>query len=238
MFVIPAIDLKDGKCVRLKQGRAEDVTVYSDDPEGMAKKWEDQGADTIHVVDLDGAFTGEPKNLGWVSKICAAVNCRIQLGGGLRTRDSVERALGSGVSRVVLGTKALAEPFLDRMLAEFSTSIVVGIDAKDGKVAVSGWTQKTGMDAFDFARKVSSMGATRIVYTDVLTDGMMSGPPLASIGRMCLSVNGYVIASGGVGSAADVKSLQGLRHPNLEGVIVGKALYEGKLQLKEVAPSK
>jgi phosphoribosylformimino-5-aminoimidazole carboxamide ribotide isomerase len=233
MFVIPAIDLKDGKCVRLKQGRAEEVTIYSDDPVAMAKRWESEGADVIHVVDLDGAFSGEQKNLNWVSKITAAVKCKVQLGGGLRSRDAVERALGCGVSRVVLGTKALAEPFLDRMLAEFSDSIVVGIDARDGKVAVQGWTQKTGIDAFDFARKVGAMGAVRIVFTDVATDGMMVGPPLSSIGRLCVSFPGSVIASGGVGSLDDVKAIQGLKHANLEGVIVGKALYEGKFSVKD-----
>jgi phosphoribosylformimino-5-aminoimidazole carboxamide ribotide isomerase len=234
MFVIPAIDLKDGKCVRLKQGLAEEVTVYSDDPVAQAKKWEAGGASVIHVVDLDGAFSGELKNLNWVAKISAAVKCKIQLGGGLRSRDAVERALGSGASRVVLGTKALAEPFLDRMLAEFSDSIVVGIDAKDGKVAVQGWTQKTGVDAFEFAKKVGAMGASRIIFTDVSTDGMMVGPPLSSIGRLCVSFPGSVIASGGVGKLDDVKALQGLHHANLEGVIVGKALYESKFSLSEV----
>jgi len=233
MFVIPAIDLKDGKCVRLTQGRAEEVTIYSDDPVAIARRWESEGADTIHVVDLDGAFTGTPRNLDWVARICGAVKCRVQLGGGLRSHETVERALGSGVARVVLGTRALSEPFLDRMLAEFSNSIVVGIDARDGNVAVEGWTRKSGVDAIEFARKVSAMGANRIVFTDVQTDGMLTGPPLASIGRICVTVQGFVIASGGVGSVADVKAVQGLRHPNLEGVIVGKALYEGKFSLKE-----
>jgi phosphoribosylformimino-5-aminoimidazole carboxamide ribotide isomerase len=235
MFVIPAIDLKDGKCVRLKQGRADDVTVYSDDPVAVAKRWEAEGADTIHVVDLDGAFTGVQRNLDWVTRICGAVQCKVQLGGGMRSRDAVERALGSGVVRVVLGTKALSEPFLDRMLAEFSDSIVVGIDARDGMIAIEGWTQESGIEAFDFARKVSAMGATRIVFTDVRTDGMLSGPPLASVGRLCVSVQCSVIASGGVGSVADVKALQGLRRSNLEGVIVGKALYENKFSLKDVS---
>jgi phosphoribosylformimino-5-aminoimidazole carboxamide ribotide isomerase len=233
MFVIPAIDLLGGKCVRLKQGVEQDVTVYSDDPVAMARRWEAEGADTIHVVDLDGAFQGEQRNLDWVAKICGAVKCRIELGGGLRSRESVERALGCGVARVVLGTKALSEPFLDRMLAEFSDSIIVGIDARDGKVAVKGWTQQSDVDAFEFARKVSAMGATRIIFTDVQTDGMLTGPPLASVGRICVSVQGFVIASGGVGSVADVKALQGLHHNNLEGVIVGKALYEGKFSLKD-----
>lgn len=235
MFVIPAIDLKDGKCVRLTQGREDQVKVYSDDPVAMARRWESEGADAIHVVDLDGAFTGELRNLDWVARICGAVKCRVQMGGGLRTQDAVERALGSGVKRVVLGTKALSEPFLDRMLANYGESIIVGIDAHDGKVAVQGWTQKSGVDAFEFARKVGAMGANRVVFTDVKTDGMMSGPPLASIGRVCVSFNGTVIASGGVGSVEDVRALQGLNQPNLEGVIVGKALYEGKFTLRDAA---
>jgi len=233
MFVIPAIDLKDGKCVRLTQGRADQATIYSDDPVAVARRWENEGAQTIHVVDLDGAFTGELRNLDWVTRICGAVKCHVQMGGGLRTQDAVERALGSGVKRVVLGTKALLEPFLDRMLANYGESIMVGIDAHDGKVAVQGWTQKSGVDAFDFARKVGSMGANRIVFTDVKSDGMMSGPPLASIGRICVSFNGTVIASGGVSSVADVRAVQGLGQSNLEGVIVGKALYEGKFALRE-----
>jgi len=234
MFVIPAIDLKDGKCVRLKQGKRDEVTVYSDDPVAQARQWETGGATVIHVVDLDGAFTGQQANLDWVAKICAAVKCPIQLGGGLRSREAVERALGCGVSRVVLGTQALSEPFLQSMLAEFKKHIVVGIDARDGKVAVEGWTQKSGADAFEFARKVSAMGAMRMVFTDVQTDGMLSGPPLASVGRICTSVQSQVIASGGVGSVQDVQALQKLKHPNLEGVIVGKALYEKKFTLRDV----
>jgi phosphoribosylformimino-5-aminoimidazole carboxamide ribotide isomerase len=235
MFVVPAIDLKDGKCVRLKQGRADEVTIYSEDPVSVAKRWEAEGATSIHVVDLDGAFSGNQANLQLVAKIASTVKCKVQLGGGIRSREAVERALGSGVFRVVLGTKAVQEPFLDRMLADFGDSIIVGIDAKDGKVAIQGWTQKSTADAFEFARKVSSMGATRVVFTDVQTDGMLSGPPLASVGRICISVSGFVIASGGVGSVEDVKALKGLRHANLEGVIVGKALYENKFSLKDVA---
>lgn len=233
MFAIPAIDLKDGQCVRLKQGRKEDVTVYSNDPVAMAKRWESEGASLIHVVDLDGAFTGVQKNIEWVAKICAAVKCHVQLGGGLRSHEAVERALGSGVARVVLGTKALSEPFLDRMLAEFGESIIVGIDARDGMVAIEGWTQKSTVDAFEFARKVSAMGANRIIFTDVQTDGMLGGPSLVSIGRVCVATRAFVIASGGVGCVEDLHALRGLNHSNLEGVIVGKALYEGKFALKD-----
>ncbi|MDD2707571.1 MAG: 1-(5-phosphoribosyl)-5-[(5-phosphoribosylamino)methylideneamino]imidazole-4-carboxamide isomerase [Verrucomicrobiae bacterium] len=234
MFAIPAIDLKDGKCVRLTQGRLDQMKVYSDNPVEMALRWESQGASVIHVVDLDGAFTGEAKNLDWVARICGAVKCKVQMGGGMRTREAVERSLGAGVKRVVLGTKALSEPFLDRMLASFGESIVVGIDARDGKAATQGWTQKTGVDAFEFARKVSAMGAMRIVFTDVMTDGMLAGPPLGSIGRICVAFGaGMVIASGGVKTSADVKAVRGLGHANLEGIIVGKALYEQTCVLSE-----
>jgi phosphoribosylformimino-5-aminoimidazole carboxamide ribotide isomerase len=232
MFVIPAIDLKDGKCVRLTQGRLDQMKVYSEDPVEVALRWEKAGASTIHVVDLDGAFTGESRNLDWVARICAAVKCHVQTGGGLRTREAVERALGAGARRVVVGTKALSEPFLDRLLASFGESIIVGIDAKDGKLAIQGWTQKSAVDAYEFARKVSAMGAMRVVFTDVQTDGMLSGPPLASIGRICVAFSaGMVVASGGVKDANDVRAIQGLGHANLEGVIVGKALYEGTLAL-------
>ena len=234
MFVLPAIDLKDGKCVRLRQGLEKEVTVYSDDPVAMARHWESQGADTIHVVDLDGAFSGEQKNLEWVAKICGAVRCRIQLGGGVRSREVVQRALDHGVTRVVLGTKAVSEPFLKTILGEFGEAIVVGIDARDGQVAVQGWTEKTKEDAFEFAKKVSKMGCRRIVFTDVQTDGMMVGPPLASITRLCTSVDSKVIASGGVSSVADVHAFQNLKHQNLEGVIVGKALYEKKFDLNQL----
>lgn len=233
MFVIPAIDLKDGKCVRLKQGRADEVTIYGEDPVAMALNWEAQGASVIHVVDLDGAFTGEQRNLDWVARICRAVKCPIQMGGGMRTRDAIHRALDVGVGRVVLGTKALSEDFLTQLLAENAMPIVVGIDARDGKVATEGWTHKSGVDAFEFAKKVSAMGALRIVFTDVQTDGMLTGPPLASIRRLCDSVSATIIASGGVGTVADVKALQALKAPSLEGVIVGKALYEKKFDLRE-----
>ncbi len=234
MFVIPAIDLKNGKCVRLKQGRAEEVTIYSDHPVAVAQRWESEGADILHVVDLDGALTGTQHHLALVAKICSAVKCKVQFGGGLRTQEAVEHALECGVSRVVVGTKALSDSFLNHLLAEFSNSIVVGIDARDGKIMVQGWTQKSNVDAFEFARKVSDMGVTRMIFTDVQTDGMLSGPPLASVGRLCVSVHCSVIASGGVGSLEDVKALQGLCHSNLEGVIVGKALYEGRFSLKDV----
>lgn len=234
MFVIPAIDLKDGKCVRLKQGKFDEVTVYSDDPVDMARKWEDEGASVIHVVDLDGAKTGEQKNLPWVSKIARAVKSKIQLGGGVRSKESIVKARDAGVSRVVLGTKALAGDFVKSMLMEFNDFIVIGIDAKDGKVAVTGWTEKTSVDAFEFARQVDQFGVARIIYTDVQTDGMLVGPPLDSIKKLCGSIKCKLIASGGVGRVADVEALQNLNLSNLEGVIVGKALYEKKFSLAEV----
>jgi phosphoribosylformimino-5-aminoimidazole carboxamide ribotide isomerase len=235
VFVIPAIDLKDGKCVRLKQGKADEVTVYSHDPVKQALEWEEGGASLIHVVDLDGAFTGTPKNLDWVSRICEAVTCEVELGGGLRSRDTIQAALDTGVDRVVVGTKALAEPFLKEILHEFQDKIVVGIDARDGMVAIQGWTEKSDTDALKFAKSVGLLGAKRIIFTDVQTDGMLTGPPLSSIKQLCERFPGGVIASGGVGSLEDVRALQELHQSNLEGVIVGKALYEKKFSLTEVS---
>ena len=234
MIIFPAIDLKDGKCVRLLQGKAEDVTVYSDDPVAMAMHWQEQGGQFLHVVDLDGAFSGEPKNWKWVARIRSAVPIPIQLGGGLRTLDQIRDALELGVDRVVLGTKATSERFLQEVLREFGAEkLVVGIDARDGRVAVSGWTKQTSLSAIDFAKKVFELGVFRMVFTDINTDGMLVGPPLDSIRRLCSAVGCSVIASGGVSTLEDIRKLRGLELPNLEGVIVGKALYEKKFTLRE-----
>ena len=234
MLILPAIDLKDGKCVRLLQGKADHVTVYSEDPVAIARQWEEQGGQYLHVVDLDGAFSGEPKNWSWVSRIAASVKIPIELGGGIRTMKQIQEALLLGVDRVVLGTKALSETFLDQAFREFgSERLVVGIDAQNGRVAVSGWTQQTELSAVDFARKVFKLGTYRVIFTDISTDGMLSGPPVESVRRLCEAVGCFVIASGGVGSLDDIEKLRQLKLPNLEGVIVGKALYEKKFTLKE-----
>jgi phosphoribosylformimino-5-aminoimidazole carboxamide ribotide isomerase len=234
MVIFPAIDLKDGKCVRLLQGKAEQVTVYSDDPPAMARQWHGQGAEFLHVVDLDGAFTGEPRNLEWVGKIVKAVPIPVQLGGGLRTIEQIREALDLGVKRVVLGTKAISQEFLQEALGRFGAErLVVGMDARGGRLAVSGWTRQTGVSAIDLGERVSGLGAVRIVFTDISTDGMLVGPPLTSIRLLCESVVCQVIASGGVSNLEDIRALRALKLKNLEGVIVGKALYEKKFTLRE-----
>lgn len=236
-LIFPAIDLKGGKVVRLQQGRAEAVTVYSDDPAAMAKRWEDDGARYLHVVDLDGAFEGEPRNWDGVRAILRAVQIPIQLGGGLRRRAQVEEALQMGVTRVVLGTKACDSPdFVSALVQDFGARIVVGVDARDGFVAVKGWTEKTQLPAVEFARQINRLGVRNIIFTDVSTDGMLVGPNYAAISSLCAAVTCNVIASGGVSSLEDVQSLQHLAETssNLVGVIIGKALYDGRIDLKQL----
>jgi phosphoribosylformimino-5-aminoimidazole carboxamide ribotide isomerase len=238
-LVYPAIDLKGGKVVRLQQGRAEAVTVYSDDPAAVARRWEDEGARYLHVVDLDGAFEGEPRNWDGVRAILHAVQIPIQLGGGLRTRPQVEEALKMGVTRVVLGTKACDSPeFLSALLEDFGPRIVVGIDARDGFVAVKGWMEKTQLPAVEFAQQINHLGVLNIIFTDVSTDGMLAGPNYQAIASLCAAVTCNVIASGGVSRLEDVLQLQRLAEEqvrrNLVGVIIGKALYDGRIDLKQL----
>ena len=233
-MIFPAIDLKNGKCVRLLQGKAEEVTVYSDNPVAIAMQWQEQGGQFLHVVDLDGAFSGEPKNREWVRQIISSVPIHIQLGGGLRTLLQIREVLELGVDRVVLGTRAASEDFVRKALCEFGAEkLVVGIDARDGKVALSGWTEQTGLNAIDLAKRVFELGILRMVFTDINTDGMLIGPPLDSIRRLCAAVDCSVIASGGVSTLEDIRELRELKLSNLEGVIVGKALYEKKFTLRE-----
>jgi phosphoribosylformimino-5-aminoimidazole carboxamide ribotide isomerase len=234
-LIYPAIDLKDGKVVRLQQGRADAVTVYSDDPVAVAKRWEDEGARYLHVVDLDGAFAGEPRNWDLVQKIIEAVQIPVQLGGGLRCRAHVQEALDMSVTRVVLGTKACESPdFVSALVEDFGKHIVVGIDARDGFVAVKGWTEKTQVSAVEFARQISELGVGNVVFTDVSTDGMLTGPNCPAITSVCTAVTCNVIASGGVSGLDDIRRLQQLTEqcPNLVGVIIGKALYDGRVDLR------
>lgn len=237
----PAIDLRGGKVVRLLQGRADQQTVYADDPADVARQWEDQGARYLHVVDLDGAFEGGPRNWDSVGAIVAAVQIPVQLGGGLRTREDIERILERGVTRVVLGTRACESPELvGDLVTAFGARIVVGIDARDGFVAVKGWTEKTDLTAVTFARQIEQLGVRNIVFTDVATDGMLRGPNLEAVRLMCDGLAGScnVIASGGVSCAADVTALRTLAgqvsHGNLVGVIIGKALYDGRVRLGDL----
>lgn len=238
-LIFPAIDLKDGKVVRLQQGRADAETVYSDDPAAVAKRWEGEGARYLHVVDLDGAFGGEPGNWDGVRAILKSVQIPIQLGGGLRTREHVEAALNMGVTRVVLGTKACESPeFVEALLEAFGPRIVVGIDARDGFVAVKGWTERSEWSAVDFAQRIDRLGVHNIIFTDVSTDGMLTGPNYFAISAMCAAVNCNVIASGGVSSLGDIRRLQRVAvevpRQNLVGVIIGKALYDGRVQLSQL----
>lgn len=231
MIVIPAIDLKDGKCVRLLQGRKEDVTVYSDDPTAMAKNWVDLGARLLHIVDLDGAFTGEQKNFDRISEIRKSIHIPIEVGGGIRDIGAVETLAGLGVDRVIIGTSAAKDPDMVREACDkFPGKIIVGIDARDGKVAVKGWVETTELDAIDFAKKMQDNGAAGIVYTDISRDGMLSGPNVEAMAGMVGAVDIPVIASGGVSNLDDIKKLMQIE--NLWGVITGKALYAGTLDLK------
>lgn len=231
----PAIDLKDGKCVRLKQGRADAVTVYSEDPVAMARKWAEAGGDWLHVVDLDGAFAGHPVHTETIKAMVSAIQIPVELGGGLRTDEDIRRMLDAGVRRVILGTRACADPDALRALVNaFGDRIAVGIDARNGKVQVKGWVETTGTLAVDLAVKVAGMGVGTLIYTDTATDGMLTGPNLPGLQALCRSVQANVIASGGISTCADITALAGLGLPNLEGVIVGKALYEGAVTLPDM----
>jgi phosphoribosylformimino-5-aminoimidazole carboxamide ribotide isomerase len=236
MTIYPAIDIKGGRCVRLTQGRADQETVYAENPADVAAEFRAAGSGWVHVVDLDGAFAGEPRNLAAVQAI-AALGMRVQLGGGLRTRAAVERALGFGVSRVVIGTRAAeSESFVGELVRSFGDKIAVGIDAKDGKVAVKGWVDTTGTGALDLARRMGALGVRTIIYTDIGTDGMLTGPNFAAQEAMLAIGTSNVIASGGVSRREDVVKLAELarRHANLDGVIVGKALYEKRVELPDL----
>jgi len=236
MTIYPAVDIKGGRCVRLSQGRADRETVYTADPAEAAAAVQAAGAAWVHVVDLDGAFSGEPQNMAAVSAI-VALGMRVQLGGGLRTRASVERALGLGVARVVVGTRAAeSEAFVSELVQAFGDRLAVGIDAKDGRVAVKGWVDAGGPDAVAFAGRMDALGVRTLICTDIATDGMLGGPNFASLEAMLDAASCGVIASGGVGCRDDVLRLAEMkkRRPNLDGVIVGKALYERRVDLKDL----
>jgi phosphoribosylformimino-5-aminoimidazole carboxamide ribotide isomerase len=232
MIVIPAIDLKDGKCVRLLQGKKDEVTVYSDDPVQMAQHWVELGARMLHVVDLDGAFTGEQKNFDTIREIRKSIYIPIELGGGIRNMERIEALISMGVDRTIIGTAAAKDPEMVKEACEkFRGKVLVGIDAKDGKVAVKGWVEITEYDAIEFAKRMVGMGAAGIIYTDISRDGMLSGPNIDAMKKMVQSVDIPVIASGGVSNINDIRNL--MRIDDLWGVITGKALYSGSLDLKQ-----
>jgi len=232
MHIIPAIDLKDGVCVRLEQGRKEAVTIYSHDAAGTAKKWEAMGAKVLHVVDLDGAFTGSQQNLSKIMEIRRNVNMIIEVGGGIRNITTVDRLLSAGINRVIIGTAAIEDPsLLIEACRQFPGKIFIGIDAKDGKVAVKGWEEVSAIDSVELAKRVETIGVGGIIYTDISRDGMLTGPNIPALEEMVKTVKIPVIASGGIANLEDIKDL--LKIPNLWGAITGKAIYAGSLDLKE-----
>jgi phosphoribosylformimino-5-aminoimidazole carboxamide ribotide isomerase len=234
VIIYPAIDIKDGKCVRLLQGRADDVTIYDDNPVRMALRWQKHGADIVHVVDLDGAWHGMPKNLETVRKIVQELDVPVQFGGGVRGIEAVQRLLDMGVGQVVLGTVAVTEPkVFHRALEMFGERIVVGLDGRQGKVAVEGWTKETGQDIVETGQALAELGVARIIYTDIARDGMQVGPNLETTRALARAAGIPVTASGGVATLNDITALKVLEADGVEGVIVGKALYEKAFTLQE-----
>jgi phosphoribosylformimino-5-aminoimidazole carboxamide ribotide isomerase len=231
LLVIPAIDIKDGKCVRLRQGKMNDVTVFSDDPLEMARRWVKAGARRLHLVDLNGAVQGLPVNADVIAAIVAEFpNLPVQVGGGIRDEDTIETYIGMGVRYVILGTKAVNAPhFVSDVCAEFPGHIIVGLDAKDGKVAIDGWSKLSGHDVLDLARKFQDMGVEAIVYTDIGRDGMMTGVNVDATVRLANNVSIPVIASGGVTNLDDIRKLCEVADSGIVGAITGRAIYEGTL---------
>ncbi len=232
MIVIPAIDLKDGRCVRLRQGRMQDETVYSQDPAEVARRWETEGAQLLHVVDLNGAVEGTPRNRATIENILKAVTIPVQVGGGIRTPEMIESYLSSGVERVVLGTAVVRDqPLLTEACRRFPGRVIVGVDAKGGKVAVQGWTDMADLDAADFVVRLAGLPVYAVIYTDIARDGMLEGPNLESLQRMADACPVPLIASGGITRTEDLRLLRALG-PKVIGAILGKALYEGLLDLR------
>jgi len=233
MFLIPALDLRNGKCVRLRQGRMDDVTEFSDDPLSIAQHWVDAGAERLHIVDLDGASAGRPMNAGLVREIARQFpNIPIQIGGGIRDEDTVQTYLEAGVQYTIISTKAVSAPhFVNDLCLEFPGHIIVGLDAKDGRVAIDGWSKLSHHDVIDMAQRFEHDGVAAIVYTDISRDGMMSGVNVAATLRLARAVNIPIIASGGVTSLEDIKALCEVAEEGIAGLIIGRALYEGSIDL-------
>ncbi len=233
MTILPAIDLKGGVCVRLRQGRADDVTTYNDDPAAQARDWREQGGRELHVVDLDGAFAGTPRHAEVVKSIIEAFGGPVEVGGGLRTHEALAAVIEAGAERAIIGSAALESPeLLTRAVEEFGERIAVGIDARNGFVQTHGWVKTTSVKATDFAKAVAAIGVRTIIYTDTATDGMLGGPNIAQMAAICDAAPGCSItASGGVSSPRDVAALIALGRPNLRAAIVGKALYDGRTTL-------
>jgi phosphoribosylformimino-5-aminoimidazole carboxamide ribotide isomerase len=235
VLVLPAVDIRGGRCVRLIQGAADQERVYLDDPVVSARRWEADGAPWLHVVDLDGAFSGKPVNTEVILRLISGVRIPVEVGGGVRTLEGVERLLGEGAARVILGTAAISSP---EMLAEasrrFGEQIAVAVDARDGRVATEGWVTTTAETASAVAVRVAQAGVRRIIYTDIGRDGMLQGPNPAAFEAILRAVRIPVIASGGISSVEDLHTLRRLEPLGLEGVIVGRALYEGRVRLRDL----
>ena len=235
MLIIPAIDLKDGQCVRLKQGLMEEATVFSESPAEQARHWLDQGARRLHLVDLNGAFAGQPKNQGAIKAILKEVGDEIpvQLGGGIRDLDTIERCLDAGLTYVIIGTAAVKNPgFLHDACVAFPGHIIVGLDAKDGKVAVDGWSKLTGHDVIDLAKKYEDYGVESIIYTDIGRDGMLSGINIEATVKLAQALSIPVIASGGLSNLEDIRKLCDVEDEGVEGVICGRSIYSGDLDFE------
>ncbi len=236
MLLIPAIDLKDGRCVRLRQGDMDDATVFSEDPAAMARQWLERGARRLHLVDLNGAVAGKPKNEAAIRSILKAVGGAIpvQLGGGIRDLDTIERYLDAGLAYVIIGTAAVKNPgFLHDACGAFPGSVIVGLDARDGKVATDGWSKLTGHDVLDLAKKFEDYGVDSVIYTDIGRDGMLNGINIEATVRLAQGLTVPVIASGGAGSLDDIRALCEIEGEGVSGVILGRALYEGRLDFQQ-----
>jgi phosphoribosylformimino-5-aminoimidazole carboxamide ribotide isomerase len=233
VILFPAIDLKDGRCVRLKRGAMDDATIFNDDPAAQAALFETQGFEWLHCVDLNGAFEGKSVNVAAIHSIRARIKLPIQLGGGIRDRAGIDAWLDAGISRVILGTAALKNPALVKDSARaYPGRIAVGIDARDGKVATEGWAETSTMDVLDLARRFEDAGVAAIVFTDIARDGMLQGVNVEATARLTASVRIPIIASGGVAGIADIKALTAARSPNILGVVIGRALYDGRIDAK------
>ena len=236
MTILPAIDLKGGVCVRLRQGRADDVTTYNDDPASQARDWRAQGGRELHVVDLDGAFAGTPRHAEVIGSIIKAFGGPVEVGGGLRTPEALAAVLEAGAARAIIGSAALDNPeFITRAVEQYGERIAVGIDARDGFVQTHGWVKTTAVKAAELAKAMAAIGVKTIIYTDTATDGMLGGPNLAQMAAICdAAPECSITASGGVSSPRDVANLIALARPNLRAAIVGKALYDGRTTLAEM----
>ena len=234
MIIFPAVDLKEGKCVRLERGVMASATVYSEEPEATARRWQAEGAEWLHVVDLDGAVAREPRNREAVARILGAVKIPVQVGGGVRTVETLATYLDLGVQRVVLGTAALKDPqFLAQACERFPGRVVLGLDSRHGRVAVEGWGETSEVGAVELARKVETLALAAVIYTDIQRDGMQTGPNIEATHQLARAVRLPVIASGGVGRLEDIAALRSLEPDGVVGVVVGRALYTGSIRLAD-----